>query len=255
MVRRFISPNCAGLALVIAVGASLGVLNHFQSASHTVSATQRRLSTQNTEHRCDSSRPQWRTRGFEPKKGFELGEGNHGSPPGCNTEMLAWFRFTFASRSLTKVLDVGGGKGAIAKNIAQQLPDHASFEYSCIDVTPSKACGFFDGNGFLGECHAEKSADIVMFNYVLHHAGDSTIGLLKHAAKVARNYVIVQEDLKGKDRREAMTNFGHEWAGTFRGEKEWRQIFDLLGMTLVHIAYPDPRCAYAIGRVLFVLKP
>merc|ERR1712232_1175301 len=125
--------------------------------------------------------------------------------------------------------DVGGGRGGLKSLLREALGRPEALEYRCIDVTPSKECEKFDGIS-IGE--EAKSYDVVVFNYVLHHAGDSTIGLLEGARNTARHFVVIQEDIKSANRRPQQLMNEHEWAGTYRGHKEWTKLFELLGMSV-----------------------
>jgi len=192
---------------------------------------------------------------FLSQKGFELGN-NHGSPRDCNELLFQFVRGTYASRAGAQslaVLDVGGGKGALKELLGTAVGNPQAIEYKCIDVTASAACIAYGGERIK---EASKSYDIVVFNYVLHHAGDSTIGLLQDAKEVARHYVVIQEDLKGRSQITEALMHEHEWAGTFRGTKEWTKIFSLLGMTVAYEAEPDSTCAgyYEVEHRLYVLK-
>ena len=91
----------------------------------------------------------------------------------------------------------------------------------------------------------------MFFSYVLHHAGENTISLLRDAHRIARRHVIVAEDPK-------VTETDYRWAhqddrrGTFRGLKEWRDLFALLGFALVH---DEPLDCRGHSRHFFILAP
>ena len=74
--------------------------------------------------------------------------------------------------------------------------------------------------------------DVALLTYVLHHAAGDTISLLKEAKRVARNYVIVLEDVIDSE-DDAKNAFAHDPRGTFRHRKEWAALFDLLGFDVV----------------------
>ena len=128
-------------------------------------------------------------------------------------------------------------------------------EWDCIDVTASQVCKQFNGK-VLGNAYSDKSYDVVVFNWVLHHAGDATIGLLRDAKRVAKKFILIQEDLKGETRVEARENFDHEWAGTYRGDAEWKALFSLLELAVVkEISIPAECSARRVHRKFYVLKP
>ena len=129
------------------------------------------------------------------------------------------------------MLDVGGGQGELGALTTAHWTkgSNTSINWNCIDVRRSERCTQFDGRRLP---QANASADVVVFSYMLHHAGDHTISLLREAARVSRDYVVVVEDLKGETRRVAWNEFKDEWSGTFRGEEEWRELFGLLNLSL-----------------------
>ena len=78
----------------------------------------------------------------------------------------------------------------------------------------------------------DKTYDVALLTYVLHHAAGDTISLLKEAKRVARKYVVVLEDvIETED--DAKNAFAHDPRGTFRHRKEWGALFDLLGFDVV----------------------
>ena len=70
--------------------------------------------------------------------------------------------------------------------------------------------------------HADKSFDSVLFVSVLHHAAHNSPGLLLEAARVARKYVIIVEDLG--TRQTKYRNLRHDKKGVFRNASEWRAL-------------------------------
>jgi len=103
------------------------------------------------------------------------------------------------------------------------------------------------------------SYDIVIIGYVLHHAAQNTLGLLKQVHAIARSDVLILEDLGSPDYPTSwlLRNASHQPGGVFRDDKEWRQLFELLSFELVKAIVvrrrddPDDR-PY---RVLYHLKP
>jgi len=185
--------------------------------------------------------------------GFEE-QNNHHSSKNCNSVFLDWFKDTYEFVQSLDVLDVGGGHGVLGDH-ARNVTMNDGVDWECVDVTESARCAAFDGQSLP---HATSSKDMVIFNYVLHHAADDTIPLLVDAKRVANKYVVVVEDLKGEIVDHANQNFEHEWHGTFRGPKEWRALFSLLGFRLVHEANPEPLCSpygFHVDRALYVLEP
>lgn len=193
---------------------------------------------------------------------------NHGSPARCNQHLLTWLVAAAKqmSPSTLHVLDVGGGTGAIGEQVKAALGPTfgASVAWSCIDVVPSARCSWFNG---VALPRANASFDLVLLNYVLHHAADATIPLLQEARRVSRHTIVVQEDLK------ADTPSGHHSQSlhlgcstdpsdphpcTFRGREEWMHLFSLLGFRLREEYTPSRFCmaelGYVVPRGLYILS-
>lgn len=185
-------------------------------------------------------------------------QNNHGSPAGCNGHVERELKQMALSNTHLRVLDVGGGKGGVGGLVRRTAP---TVQWVCIDVHESKQCRQFDGQSLHG--FNNTSYDVVLFNYVLHHAAEHTISLLEEARRVSRRFIIIGEDLKGSTKAERQGNFVHEWSGTFRADIEWRHIFRLLGLELVRAFEVDKRCArdqrlphhlYITPRMLYILN-
>ena len=199
--------------------------------------------------------------GVRDKSTFEV-EDNHQSPQKCNRPFYKWFQGVWSDTTQqVAVLDVGGGQGSLGKHarMAIKEPHRDLLHWDCIDVTQSRNCSrrcctVFDGATLP---HPNRSKDLVLFNYVLHHAADATISLLQHARRVTRRHVVVVEDLKATSNRGVLSQFHHERMGTYRGETEWRAIFKLLGFQVVYTDSPTNKCAgraLDVPRRLFVLQ-
>lgn len=101
--------------------------------------------------------------------------------------------------------------------------------------------------------------DVVIIGFVLHHAAENTLGLLKQVQAIACSDVLILEDLGSPDYPKSwlFRNASHQPGGVFRDDKEWRQLFELLSFDLVRAIVirrhddPDGR-PY---RVLYHLKP
>jgi hypothetical protein len=192
--------------------------------------------------------------------GVNVDHGNHGSPFGCNEKLYSWFNETFknSSASMLTVLDVGGGTGD--KSATLQSMDKR-VQAQCIDVVESAACPAFDGQDL--SAFGDKSIDFVMFAYVFHHAADQGLPLLAEAKRVAKQAVIILEDLKGDNEALLLEQYQHPgcklFGGcTFRGEQEWEAIFQFAGLDLLEKFDPGRGCMkpyYMIPRGLYILKP
>lgn len=179
---------------------------------------------------------------------------NHGSRSGCNTYFKQWFHDVYKNTMDVHVLDVGGGRGNLGIFVSQGL-DKRNIKWDCIDVYPNGPCTKFDGKTLK---YDDSSADLVVFNYVLHHAADYTLSLIQQAKRVTKRYIAVTEDLKGDDSNETYLQYLHEWHGTFRGQQEWETLFDLLGLQITYRASPGKECEKGmwlkVPRMMWVLE-
>lgn len=191
-------------------------------------------------------------------------DANHGSPEKCDEPMFQWF---LHDNNVTTILDVGGGDGKKGDIIEASSP---SLRYDCVDLGKYGRCKAFDGEKFAA--YANNSRDVVMFLYVLHHAGHHTPSLLAEASRVARKYVLVLDDLRGDSQamldRQAIHKGCTSGSGStldgcvFRTDDEYRQVlFPAAGLQLVHAGDPEslrhcmPHDWYQIQRGFYVLRP
>jgi SAM-dependent methyltransferase len=146
-------------------------------------------------------------------------------------------------------LDVGANTGAVSLYLSEIL---RSTDFTLCDVHTPPRSNFpvrhIDGTRL---DYPDHSVDLVLFSYVLHHAADNAIPLLRDARRIARRNVIVTEDPKETeaDRRWA---YQDDPGGTYRGLREWRALFILLGFSIV---YEASLSHHAHSRHLFVLAP
>ena len=179
---------------------------------------------------------------------------NHSSPSRCNHDLFKFIKeFVLARSALLKVLDVGGGDGQVGRIAKKAAP---SIEWRSLDV--SGAGERFDGRNLPA---AANSTDLVLFNYVLHHAADDSIPLLKEARRVVKpnGRVIVVEDLRADDaaglRHQDSEHKGCPRRCVFRTDNEWRAIFRRLGLRVESTAAPPRDCIphYKVDRALYVI--
>lgn len=158
------------------------------------------------------------------------------------------------------VLDIGCGMG-YALEVLDEDYDITSF--GC-DVVPSthriRRFARFDGRNLP---FADKSIDVALLIFVLHHAEDAA-ELLREAARVASSAVLVVEDTPRTmlDRRWGemhIRNFnrrhGIPWSGRIRTETEWKQLFRFSGLPLL-ASQPLTRLERLppVARTAFVLQ-
>ena len=105
----------------------------------------------------------------------------------------------------------------------------------------------FDGRVLPAE--ADRSYDSVIINSVLHHAADASATLLREAARIARERIVLIEDLwmepKEFNRAFPMIHRRHRYHephGIFRTQHEWVQMLqNRTGFAVVDIAPVIPQ--------------
>ena len=138
----------------------------------------------------------------------------------------------------SKILDLGCGSGIIgetfgdffqAKVIGVDIKDNRIYPLP-FKIINGKSLSF-----------PENSFDIVLINYVLHHSGDPIL-LLKEAKRVAKDKIIVYEDLpEGLLSRIICKIHGISFAKifqnqnqtSFKSEKGWEEVFKKIGLNIV----------------------
>jgi SAM-dependent methyltransferase len=159
-----------------------------------------------------------------------------------------------------RVLDVGTGDGSIAANIMKQRPDLA---IEGVDVfrrpTTHIPVTVFDGHHLP---FADSSFDCVLFVDVLHHTDDASV-LVREAARVANNSVVIKDHLRegifaGPTLRfmDWVGNRGHDVVLPYNylRRSKWDQIFSSAGLQVDSWLgklglYPDP-ASWAFDRQL-----
>jgi len=138
----------------------------------------------------------------------------------------------------SKILDLGCGSGIITKN----FQDFFHSEVLGTDIKDNRVYPIpfkiIDGKSLP---FPDNSFDTVLISYVLHHSGNP-ISLLKEAKRVAKDKIIIYEDLMegilSKLRCKihgASFNafFKIKNQASFRSEKEWEKIFADVGLKIV----------------------
>jgi len=136
----------------------------------------------------------------------------------------------------SKVLDIGGKD---YKDFCQKN----NIEYTCIDLlTPQKTGqgGYNkDINGLTYDGRhlpfGPKQFDLVIINFVLHHASNNTLFLLEQIKNISSKYILIGEDLSELDYdiEWHYRNYIHQPGGVFRSDEEWQILFKLFGMKLI----------------------
>jgi ubiquinone/menaquinone biosynthesis C-methylase UbiE len=161
----------------------------------------------------------------------------------------------------SQVLDVGCGNGYIAHHLSALMGKNVVG----IDVGERTAAPIsylrYDGAHFPAR---DKSVDVVLFCYVLHHTRDA-LKVLSEARRVLRRagLVIVYEDIPGTlwDRVVCATH-DRQWRPrtgpcTFRRSREWRDVFAQAGFQVAmerplsrwrNLSHPVSRSFYLLTR-------
>ncbi|MDP8908373.1 MAG: class I SAM-dependent methyltransferase [Chloroflexota bacterium] len=172
--------------------------------------------------------------------------------PGYRFHRDGAFYDYFATRTdlhQTSWLDVGAGSGCVDAYLADMLsPD--MLELCDLHVPPDTVYPVRQIDG-AGLDYPNKSFDLVFFTYVLHHAADDAIPLLRASHRIARRHVVVLEDPK-ETQDDYLWAYRHDKAATFRGRREWRELFHVLGFD---VAYETPLSDDIHSRHLYVLTP
>ena len=144
----------------------------------------------------------------------------------------------------SKILDVGAGSGSVGAYLEKRYGvDVRSYEvlppgenkYATMhnQHETGAVLHMFDGRRLPNE--ADATHDTVIFNAVLHHAAHNTLSLLQEAARVARRYILLVEDLdltdNGAFRNSTKLsvlerNRQHEPKGIFRTHREWAALIE-----------------------------
>ena len=156
-----------------------------------------------------------------------------------------------------KILDIGGVDFLSAA-------ESRGWEYVTIDLEKPQSVGTggyqsstllkYDGKTLPFESN---TFDLVNVGFVLHHASENTLGLLKQIKSISRKHVIIGEDVAAQDYPMSWhkRNWSHHPGGMFRSDEEWRHLFELFGMKLIasygvrRIDDPDDR----LYRAIYVL--
>jgi len=142
---------------------------------------------------------------------------------------------------MTSLLDVGCGAGWVADQLGRQTP----LRMSTVDIGDFRAVATPDFHLFDGIRlpFADKSIDVVLFSFVLHHVADELKPLLiAEAKRVCRHRILVIEDTPA--------TWFDRWASHRHGEnfrrkihsrerfgfldrEQWMRLFSLLGLKAI----------------------
>ena len=166
-----------------------------------------------------------------------------------------------------QVLDVGGGQGAPYRFVQKTLRQRSR---KCIDVAPpaGSPCRQFDGSLLPFE---SKSRDLVVFNYVLHHASvknyssprvDRRLQLSLLRGAESRAATLPWPKISELWARLRFAQWKHDKNGLYRSDISWRDLFAQLGLRLAAVRSTSEHCAssqklavYVVARKLYILTP
>jgi SAM-dependent methyltransferase len=154
-----------------------------------------------------------------------------------------------------KVLDIGAGSGYLAKLIALER----KAQVTCVDVIDQNRTDLstiiFDG---VNLPFADRTFDVVLLSYVLHHAGQNQEKLLAEAKRVCRGKIIIYEDEVLLGAKEVWSlahgqvyNWLYETKTPCRHHsvREWLKIFEKNGLKV-----EERKSEWGIGSVLIPVK-
>ncbi len=115
--------------------------------------------------------------------------------------------------------------------------------YQCLNLEKCSGTTCTDTSSVCRQYNGERipfpknSVDIVLSEFVLHHAAENTISLLQQLYNIAKYCLIVAEDVTGLNSEIKWQRrlFEHDPHGIFRSIKEWIGLFNLVGFTLNRI--------------------
>jgi len=138
----------------------------------------------------------------------------------------------------SKILDLGCGTAIVGKT----FQDFFQAELFGVDVQDVRTVKIpfklTDGKSL---SFPENSFDVVLINYVLHHSEDP-ISVLKEAKRVARDKIVIYEDLPEDILSKLICQlhgisfdnfFGNPTKTSFKSEREWEKIFKGLGLNII----------------------
>ena len=156
----------------------------------------------------------------------------------------------------SKILDLGCGSGIIGK----KFQDFFKAEILGIDVVDKRVekipFQIYDGKNIP---FPENSFDLVLINYVLHHA-ENPEALLIEAKRVAKNKIIIFEDLPEGFFSKIYCKlhqlsfdklFRNPSKTSFRTEENWEKIFKELGLNVI---FKKRVNNFPVKKELFILQ-
>lgn len=160
----------------------------------------------------------------------------------------------------TRILDIGGKD-------YKQFCSKNNIDYVCIDLDVPQKTGqggynkdinglTYDGRNLPFN---PNEFDLVIVNFVLHHASNNTFFLLQQIKNISSKYVLIGEDLAelNYSLKWHNRNYIHQPGGIFRSDEEWQKLFNFYNMKLIHqyiIHRNDDIDSTHIYRCLYLLE-
>ena len=136
----------------------------------------------------------------------------------------------------SKILDIGGVE-------YRSICENNQIDYTSINLDQAQTYGTggynidnktlcYDGRNLPFN---ENSFDLIIVNFVLHHASNNTLFLLQQIQNITSKYVLIGEDLSELNYNIKWHNRNHEHqpGGLFRSDEEWRILFNLYNLKLI----------------------
>ena len=136
----------------------------------------------------------------------------------------------------SKILDIGGVE-------YRSICENHKIDYTSINLEQAQTYGTggynidnktlcYDGRNLPFN---ENSFELVIVNFVLHHASNNTLFLLQQIQNITSKYVLIGEDLSELNYNIRWHNRNHEHqpGGIFRSDEEWRILFNLYNLKLI----------------------
>jgi SAM-dependent methyltransferase len=162
----------------------------------------------------------------------------------------------------SNILDIGGVE-------YRSICKKNNIEYTSVNLEQAQTTGTggytidnktlcYDGRNL---SFNDNSFDLVIVNFVLHHASNNTLFLLQQIKNITSKYVLIGEDLSELNYNIKWHNRNHQHqpGGIFRSDEEWRILFNLYNLKLItqYVIHrtddinPDHiyRCLYLLEKI------
>jgi len=156
----------------------------------------------------------------------------------------------------SKILDWGCGTAIVGKT----FQDFFQAELFGVDVQDVRTVKIpfkiTDGKSL---SFPENSFDVVLINYVLHHSEDP-VSVLKEAKRVARDKIVIYEDLPEDILSKLICQlhgisfdifFGNPTKTSFKSESDWEKIFKETGLNII---FKKRVNNFPVKKELFILR-